>query len=77
MTSNVAGGALDRANALLTPREAAEYSRLTVGQLAQLRYLGRGPVYLNPTPRRILYRRSDIDTWLFASERRGTSEQLR
>ena len=61
-----------RVDPLLTPREAAEYARLTVGQLAQLRYLGRGPVYLNPTPRRILYRRSDIDTWLYASERRST-----
>jgi hypothetical protein len=59
-------------DALLTPREAAQYARLTVGQLAQLRYLGRGPVYLNPTPRRILYRQSDIDAWLYASERRST-----
>ena len=61
-----------RVDPLLTPREAADYARLTTGQLAQLRYLGRGPVYLNPTPRRILYRRSDIDTWLYASERRST-----
>lgn len=66
-----------RVDPLLTPREAAAYARLTVGQLAQLRYLGRGPVYLNPTPRRILYRRSDIDTWLYASERHGTGSALR
>lgn len=63
---------LDQSDALLTPAEAARFTRLTVGQLAQLRYLGRGPVYLNPTPRRILYRRSDLENWLFASERRST-----
>lgn len=76
MTTNTSGFVSMRFDELLTPREAAEYSRMTVGQLAQLRYLGRGPVYLNPTPRRILYRRSDVDAWLFASERRGTSKQL-
>jgi hypothetical protein len=63
---------LQRVDPLLTPGEAAAYARLTVGQLAQLRYRGQGPVYLNPTPRRILYRRSDLDTWLYASERQGT-----
>jgi hypothetical protein len=66
------GTVSDRPDGLLTPGEAARYTRLTVGQLAQLRYLGRGPVFLNPTPRRILYRRSDLDGWLFASERRST-----
>jgi hypothetical protein len=64
-----------RGDPLLTPGEAAAYARLTVGQLAQLRYRGQGPVYLNPTPRRILYRRSDLDSWLFASERQGTARR--
>ncbi|MDP9115685.1 MAG: helix-turn-helix domain-containing protein [Actinomycetota bacterium] len=63
---------VQRVDPLLTPGEAAAYARLTVGQLAQLRYRGQGPVYLNPTPRRILYRRSDLDSWLYASERNIT-----
>lgn len=54
---------------LLTVKEASAYCRMTVGQLAQLRYVGRGPVFLNPTPRTILYRRSTLDTWLDASQR--------
>jgi hypothetical protein len=62
----------NRSDPLMTPQEAAVYSRLTVGQLAQLRYRGLGPLYLNPTPRRVLYRRSDVDSWLYASERRST-----
>jgi hypothetical protein len=66
---------VQRLDALLTPGEAAAYSRLTVGQLAQLRYRGLGPVYLNPTPRRVLYRRSDLDAWLYASERQSTASR--
>ena len=66
---------VQRVDPLLTPGEAAAYARLTVGQLAQLRYRGQGPVYLNPTPRRILYRRSDLDSWLYASERTSTASR--
>lgn len=72
MDQTEAAASLDRLHGLLTPAEAAQFTRLTVGQLAQLRYLGRGPAYLNPTPRRILYRRSDLESWLSASERRST-----
>ena len=75
MSSRDAVMSPDRPDPLLTPPEAARYARLTVGQLAQLRYRGAGPVYLNPTPRRILYRQSDIDAWLFASERRMTGRR--
>lgn len=41
--------------------------------LAQLRYAGRGPVYLNPTPRKIVYRESDVIEWLESSERTSTA----
>lgn len=72
MTNSEGDAQVVRVDPLLTPGEAAAYARLTVGQLAQLRYRGHGPVYLNPTPRRILYRRSDLDSWLYASERTST-----
>lgn len=51
----------------LNPEQAGEFLHLTVGHLAQLRYRGQGPTYLKPTPKVILYRRSDLDTWLDAS----------
>lgn len=58
---------------LLTPREAAEYVRQSTNLLAQLRFKGQGPKYLKPTPRTVLYRRSDLDAWLNASERTSTA----
>jgi len=75
MTTTEGDARVQRLDPLLTPDEAAAYARLTVGQLAQLRYRGLGPVYLNPTPRRILYRRSDLDSWLYASERQSTTRR--
>jgi hypothetical protein len=64
---------MDKNDSLLDPRSASDYTRLSVPALAQLRYLGRGPKYLNPTPRKNLYRRSDLDTWLNSSERLSTA----
>jgi hypothetical protein len=53
----------------LTPREAAECTRLTRESLAQLRFRGLGPRFLKPTPRVVLCRRSALDAFLQASER--------
>lgn len=53
---------------ILTTAEAASYSRVKREALAQLRFQGKGPAYLRPTPRTILYRRSALDAWLRASE---------
>lgn len=52
---------------LLNRKEAANYVRRTPGALAQMAYLGRGPRYLRPTTKTVLYRRSDLDAWLNAS----------
>ncbi len=54
-------------NDYLSPEEASAYLRLSVGHLAQLRYRGEGPKYLKPTAKTVLYRRSDLDSWLNAS----------
>ena len=48
----------------LTPKEAADIARVSVNALAQLRYQKRGPAYLKPSPRRVLYRRADFIEWL-------------
>ncbi len=63
----------------LTPAQVHErWPFLTVGLLAQLRYVGaaergEGPKYLKPTPRRVVYRELDLVEWLEASERTGTA----
>lgn len=62
----------------LTPEEVVALTKGTVSkhQLAQRRYLGQTPKWLAPTPRRILYRRSDVIAWLEGSERTRTDEPV-
>ena len=50
---------------------------MTTSNLRQLRYLGKGPKFLKPTPRVVVYRESDIIAWLEGSERTGTAENRR
>jgi hypothetical protein len=64
----------DPDNIRLTIPEAAAYIPMQPGQLGQLRYSGRGPRFLKPTARTVLYRKGDIDDWLNASVRTSTAE---
>ena len=61
---------LDR-HELLTPREAAEYLRVSKSYLDKLRVYGGGPKFLRPGKRKILYRKSELDVW--AADRTFTS----
>ena len=58
---------------LLTPLELAQQLRTTEASLAQLRYRGTGPRFLRPTPRKIFYRRADVEAWLDGSIRTSTA----
>lgn len=49
---------------LATPPEVAEYLGCSVGQLAQLRYHGTGPVFVKPSGNRIRYRWEDVEAWV-------------
>lgn len=60
-------------NDIMTIAEACNYLRMTKGALAQLRYTGKGPRYLKPTPRTVLYKREWCDEWLAASEKLSTA----
>lgn len=53
---------------LMTIKETAEYVRMTPAALAQLRYLKRGPRYTALTPKKILYRKEWLDSWIAAGE---------
>ena len=58
----------------LSPKEAAELiPGMTVTNLAQLRFTGKGPKFLKPTPRTVVYRERDVLEWLEASERTSTA----
>ena len=57
-----------------TPRQICEkFPFLTQTNLAQLRFNGRGPKFLKPTPRTVVYREADVIAWLEASERTSTA----
>ena len=58
----------------ILPAVAAELTGLTIGGLAQLRYMGRGPRFYKPTPKKVLYKRSEIIAWIEASAHMQTGE---
>lgn len=58
----------------LTPMQVHErWPFLSVGNLAQMRFTGRGPRFLKPTPRTVVYRERDILAFIEASERTSTA----
>lgn len=53
----------------LTPDEAADLLNVTAGTLKRWRWNGVGPAFVRLTPRRVMYRRSAVETWRsFAAE---------
>ena len=58
----------------LTPDQVCELiPGMTKSNLAQLRFTGKGPLFLKPTPRTVVYRAADCIAWLEASERSSTA----
>lgn len=51
----------------LSPAMVAEITGIKIGALAQLRYERKGPCYYKPTPRTVLYRRSEVVAWVEGS----------
>lgn len=58
----------------LTQEDAAGLLRLSPRTLERFRVEGRGPRYLK-FGRRVMYRRSDLDTWAQAQVRTSTSDR--
>jgi len=61
---------------LLTPSEVADYLGMSVAQLAQLRYTGKGPAYLALSPRKIRYTEAAIRAWLDSRVQTGTAASV-
>ncbi len=49
---------------LMSPDEAAAYTRLSVKTLAKMRCLGTSMPFLKLGKKKVMYRRSDVDRWL-------------
>lgn len=43
---------------------ASRMPGMTKGNLAQLRYTGKGPKFYKPSPRVVLYKCSDVQNWI-------------
>ena len=57
--------------AILKPREAAEYLRLSTSWLAKARASGCGPAFFRIGKSAVRYRRVDLDVWLAAHQGRA------
>lgn len=57
---------------LLTPDQAGKILGMSTHSLAQMRYLGNGPVYIKISAKTIRYRRSDLESWIDAHSQRST-----
>jgi len=63
---------------LLTTAEAADFLRLSRPTMERLRLSGDGPVFIKLGPgtrARVVYRRADLDAWLFGQRRDSTSQR--
>ena len=61
-------------SALLTTAQVAAILSLSPRTLEQLRVKGGGPPYFALGKRAVRYRRSDVDSWLDARQRKSTSD---
>ena len=53
---------------LAKPAEVAEYLGTTVGQLAQMRYAGTGPVFTRTGTKSVRYDWRDVDAYVAANK---------
>jgi len=56
----------------IQPSTVGEITGLSVAALAQLRYQGTGPRFYKPTPKTVLYKRSEVIAWVEASAQMRT-----
>lgn len=56
----------------IQPADVVELTGLSLAALAQLRYQGKGPRFYKPTPRTVLYKRTEVIAWLEASAQTRT-----
>lgn len=61
-------------NDFISPADVGEITGLTIAALAQLRYRGDGPQFYKPTPRKVLYKRSEVLAWVEASAQTRTGQ---
>lgn len=62
----------DTAQVLLRPSYVEQCYGISVNTLKKWRQTGRGPKFIRPSSRMVLYRPRDIERWLRQREERGS-----
>jgi predicted DNA-binding transcriptional regulator AlpA len=57
----------------ITPEEVCVLARVTESSLAQRRYQGKEPRFYKPTPKVVLYKKSDVLKWIEDSAQTRTN----
>lgn len=57
----------------LTPKEAAEYLRVSISTLAKFRVYGNGPTFCRFGSKAVRYQQSDLDEYMLARRASSTS----
>ena len=58
----------------LSPEEVCELiPGMTKGTLAQLRLNGNGPTFRKPTPKKVIYKESEVIAWIESTARTTTT----
>lgn len=57
---------------LIPPAVAAQRLGLTVGNLAQMRYVGTGPTFVKVSGKKVAYTEADILSWIESCKRNKT-----
>lgn len=60
-------------NDYLEPKQVAEKLGMSTATLAQLRYKGTGPAFMQLSPRKIRYSASEVDRWAKSRTRTTTA----
>lgn len=55
---------MEHLSVLMTPQEVSQWTGLSIGALAQLRYKGRGPQFVKLTPKTVRYVREQVQAWI-------------
>lgn len=63
------------ASEYMTTQAVADYTGLSAKFWQELRSKGGGPGYAKPSPKVVLYRKSDIDGWIADHMRRSTFDE--
>lgn len=66
------GGKVDQD--FITPAEVSAITGLSIAALAQIRFRGTGVRFYKPTPRVVLYKRSEVIAWIEAGVQTQTGQ---